>query len=308
MVIAEQQLKGGRMSNTSERAVVITAIVAIIVAVITQAVAVYNQRLIHKLTQQRETEKYYNEVYQKLFAPAIPNVFLYIDIVANFMRGHDSTPELEIVVKDRAIASIRENLHYASPLLIAMYHHIENSKYSDWSGLNPSRSELVFLYNFVCEYEHVIQRASIFLGRDKEEQLAPVHERMILYLLHVNRYESMTSFSWTFDRAAYTAKNHRKIAAILRKAENEHAALLRQEEAKRKNFKKSVEGKEEDVQNELINQHSSALRVSQDDLGREVVVGTVRGIVKLLISDPDNREMVINSTLEEKYQLSPDSE
>lgn len=70
-------------------------------------------------------QKYYNEVHQNLFAPLIPGVFLYIDMVTNPLRRHDATEEQEIAVKDRVIASAGEKLTYASPRLVSSFHNID---------------------------------------------------------------------------------------------------------------------------------------------------------------------------------------
>ncbi len=59
------------MSNTTIQAAVIAAAVAFVVGVLGQLVSIANQFITHWLTQRRETEKYYNEVYQKLFAANI---------------------------------------------------------------------------------------------------------------------------------------------------------------------------------------------------------------------------------------------
>jgi hypothetical protein len=139
------------MSNPSVQAAVIAAAVSLAVAILTQVVA-------HSLTQRRETQKFYNEVYQKLLAPVISDVFLYIDLVTNFRRGLGSSPEKELAVKDQAIEAIKPNLMYGSPKLITAYHQIHSAKISDHRGHNPTNAEEYFHYVVAQEFEQVRSR------------------------------------------------------------------------------------------------------------------------------------------------------
>src|SRR6266511_1818998 len=164
------------MNNVTIQAAIIAAAVALIVAVINQLVSVANQILTHRLTQRRETQKYYNDVYQKLFAPIIADVFLYMDMVSNFRRGHDTSPEIEIKVKDRAIEYIGNNLLYGSPVLITAHRKISSARFKDETGFNPLPIEIFFLLEFVNEYGYVIRQSSIFSDNKQRQQMEIVEK------------------------------------------------------------------------------------------------------------------------------------
>ena len=231
---AAEQRKDVRVSDPTIRAAIIAAAVALVVGLLGQVVSVANQILTHRLTQRRETEKYYNEVYQKLFAPVISDVFLYIDMVTNYRRRHDTTEEQEIEVKDRAIGYIQQNLVYGSPKLLSAYHQIHSHAITDQSGMNPSTPELHLLYEFVQEYERVIKRSSIFSAPNEAEQLAPVYLRLILYLLYINNLGELAIYNWRFDPRAATRKNYEKIERIIWKQNAFERALVYQPQNKQK--------------------------------------------------------------------------
>lgn len=227
----------------------------------------------------------------------ISDVFLYIDMVANFRRGHDTTIEREVAVKDRAIAYIQKHLVYASPRLVSSYHQIHSSAISDQRGANPSTAELNFLHDFIREYIDVIERASIFLGKNKREQLSPVYGRLILYYLYVQYeagvYSNLTSYSWKFDRTAYTPKTYDKLKKIMSEQREASEKMSRKEALRMKELEKSLAGKDEDERTRLWNQSMEEHRPSQDMAWQESVDGSIRRILDVMIRDKSDRDDVM---------------
>jgi hypothetical protein len=290
------------MSNPAVQAAVIAASVALLVGVLTQIVAVVNQVITHRLTQRRETQKYYNEVYQKLYAPTIPHVFLYIDMVTNFRRHHDTTEEVEIEVKNRALAPFRDNILYASPKLVSIYHEIERSRFSDMSGNNPSASELRFLYAFIQEYEHVIRQSSIFSGRREGDELAPVYRRLILYLLYLNDFALIATHSWRFSKSAYSATDYKKIKAIIDELDGRRDSLALQGRFKRLQQEKAVRRLDHAEQAEVLNAQAQEDRAAQDALWGKIEEEAERKILALVVSDDRDRDEMAKMLIEARKE------
>ncbi len=192
--------------------------------------------------------------------------------------------------------------------LISAYHQIQSNSISDQSGHNPSRAELRFLYILVQEYEQVIKQSSIFSVENKSLQLAPVYERMILYLLYTNGYTDMTSYKWQFDPDVYTCKNHRKLEKIIRERDRSRMALSSKTEAERKRLEKSLEGKSRDEYTELWNQAEEKFRPLREKASEEIGDRAVQKILKLMIRKKDDREKLAKTLkLEEEHRRQPPS-
>src|SRR5690349_15363051 len=103
------------MSDPAITAALIASGVALLVGLLSSIIALISPILDHRLTRQREAQKYFDEVYKELFAPIIPDVFLYIDMATQPMEVPPK--ERQIEVKDRAIEFIGKRLVHASPKL-----------------------------------------------------------------------------------------------------------------------------------------------------------------------------------------------
>jgi hypothetical protein len=283
-------------TNPAIQAALIAAAVALGVGVLAQVVSVINQIITHRLTQRRERQKHYNEVYQKLFAPAISDVFLYIDMATAFRRGHDSSPEREVEVKDKAINYIKQNLFYGSPRLISAYHQIESYRFRDQTGFNPSFAELDFLYQFVIEFEYVIKQSSIFDYRSQKEQLSSVYEKMILYILNNRGHNAIASYSWRFDKNKFNRKNHDIIAYIVSKHKDFSNYLQERDEktrdmAEKKNSGLPYEEKIKAVNRISKEQYRKSLRKDFEHL-----LKTERKIVTIMTRDKKDRDAILFDT------------
>ncbi len=294
------------MNDPAIQAAIIAGIVALIVAILSQVVSIVNQILTHRLAQRRENEKYYNDVYQKLFAPAISDVFLYIDMVTNFRRGHDTSEEQEIEVKDKAISYIEDHLVYGSPSLVSSYHQIHSWRISDQSALNPSPPELQFLHHFAEEYVHVVKESSIFSGRKEREQLAPIYRRLILFLLYINGYQSLASHYWKFDESEYTLSNYLKIKAMLQKQKSLEKKTRSQTNTARYRLQKQLEGKSQEEQIAVMNQAMPKQYARQAKANDKFRTKFVNRVLKLMTKDKTEREEVEGwITKQEEYLKQP---
>jgi hypothetical protein len=204
------------MNNVTIQAAIIAAAVAFVVALLNQIVAIINQILAHRLTLRRENQKYYNEVYQKLFATIIPEVFTYIGMVSNFRRRHDVSEERELAVKDKVIEYIGNNLLYASPKIVTLYHQIDLESTRDESGRNPLPSEIELLHEFVNEYEYVIAKASLYSGRPRYAQTSSIAKYKIWYLLLSHELENILSYSFWFSNKRYNNRTYTNLYKALK--------------------------------------------------------------------------------------------
>src|SRR5215216_5093398 len=203
----------------------IAGAVALIVAIITQTVSVINQILTHRLTQARETQKYYNEIYQMLFAPVVSDAFLYFDMISNFRRGHDTTPEMEREVKNKVIGHIGNNLIYASPHLISAHHEIATQRFKDETGFDPLSSEIRLIAEFIDEYKYTIQHSSIYTGRILNKQVAAIDWYRLLALLLANNQEKLLIFSFWFNRDTDINKKIKQLQRIFRDNRSRYSSL-----------------------------------------------------------------------------------
>lgn len=294
------------LSDPAVQSAMIAAFVAVVVTLVGQGATVYLQRNAHKQTLERETATYYNEVYKKLFAPAISDVFLYVDMVSTFRRGHDTTPEREIAVKDRAMEYIQDNLVYASPKLISAYHHIHSYNISQQSGLNPTTAELEFLYVFIQEYVRVITRSSIYL-EPEASQLTSVYQRLIVFFLYINGHKMLASYHWQFSNTAYTKRNYQRIVSLIRKQDVFDAAYSRKRLRNRDRVKQAGRGKrQETAENSLM--EASINQFNADEREKvEARKATIRKVLTVLMDNKEEREMLLQDFSRNYHYLQPES-
>ncbi|MFD0694977.1 hypothetical protein ACFQZT_12795 [Paenibacillus sp. GCM10027628] len=111
------------MNSNPYTSAIITASTAFIAAVIAQIIS-------HWLTKKRENHKYNKEVYQKLYAPILFELYVYLDVRTAFRRVHDIKPGIEISeIKENILNHINTNLMYATPQIISAFHNV---KYYDY--------------------------------------------------------------------------------------------------------------------------------------------------------------------------------
>lgn len=141
------------------RPAVITATATLIGAFLGAIVAQYFS---HRMTLRRDNQKYYKEVYQKLYAPILFDVYAYIDIASHFRRGHDIHPEVkEEDIYKKILMHIEKNLMYATPRLISKFHQVKRYEYEDdMSGFHYRIHEIELLESFLEELRSVALRSS----------------------------------------------------------------------------------------------------------------------------------------------------
>lgn len=196
------------MNNPTIQAAIIAGTVALVVAVISQVVSVINQILTHRLTIRRENQKYYNEVYQKFYAPIISDVFLYMDMMSNFRRGHDYPPGSEEETLTKILDFVNKNIVYASPTLLSRYHEMISLQFKDERGFYPNEHNIAVLLAFVNEYDHTIKQSSIYNGRPKYIETDAIVRYRVMYLFWYLLSErigcleanEVLSYSFLFDQ------------------------------------------------------------------------------------------------------------
>ncbi|MDQ0885917.1 hypothetical protein QFZ81_001005 [Paenibacillus sp. V4I9] len=103
---------------------------SIVTASVAFAAAVVAQIISHWLTKKRENIKYNKEVYQKLYAPILFELYVYLDVKTAYTRVHDIKPGIEVsVIKENILKHINVNLMYGTPQIISAFHNV---KYYDY--------------------------------------------------------------------------------------------------------------------------------------------------------------------------------
>jgi hypothetical protein len=290
------------MSDPAVLTAIIAASVALTVGVLAQAVAILNQFLAHRLSQRREVEKYYNEVYQKLFAPIVSDAFLYIDMVSNYRRRHDTSLEQEIEVKDRVIGFFKDKLILTSPSLLSSYHDISQYRIADDRGANPSPAELKFMHDLLMEYARSIKNTSLFNDKSLSRHLSPVYRRAILYLLlSFEEFNRIVGYSWQFDRTEYTENTYKSIEKTIndhkKSGEDRYQKQLKIYDKYLMSYEEP-QTKEQQKQQEFVLNKITELRNGDKKFHQESRDNAIKDIIGILINRRETRAEAIRSLFE----------
>lgn len=140
-----------------------TALITTIIAATAAFVGVIIAEIVsHNLSSHRESRIFDREIYQKLYAPILLDLYLYFEMRTNFRRGHDVNPEEERKVYEKIKAHLSDNLMYASPRLIAAHHNSKQVQIGDETGFMPELYEVELLLTFLNELSKILKRNKIF--------------------------------------------------------------------------------------------------------------------------------------------------
>ncbi|WP_238883873.1 hypothetical protein [Clostridium sp. YIM B02551] len=167
----------------------ITACATLLGALIGATIAQY---ISHRFTNKREKDKYFKEVYQKLFASVFLDIYAYLDISTHFRRRNDikyNVNENDLLIK--VLKSIENNLMYASPKLITYFNNVKKNQYqNDFSDFRYRIDELNLFTVFLEELYTKSRKMKLLDSRSKKELV----KYMVLYKVWIIYSEYYQNF------------------------------------------------------------------------------------------------------------------
>lgn len=267
----------------------IAAGAALFVGMLSSILTVANQLLTHWQAQHRDKQQYYSTVYKELFAPAIPDVLLYIDMASQIFEPPPI--ERQIEVKDRAIDTISRHLVHASPKLIASFQNINAFAWRSERGMNPTTAELRFLHDFVEEYIEVIQKTSLFSSRRQRDEIGSIVYRLILYLLHSYEFMDIAYNHIEFSQSP-SIKQYYGVRKAIKQYFDANAKASVRAERTADPYREAIEHK---TDQKLIDAHNTAVEtIYRQRSAEEGQAGKAmnKAIVSILIKDKYTRTKV----------------
>lgn len=154
------------MNSNPYSASIITASATFVAAVIAQIIS-------HWLTRKRENHKYHKELYQKLYAPILFELYVYFDIRTAFRRSHDIKDGLEAsVIKNNIIKHISDNLMYGTPQVISAFHKVRYLDYhEDFKGNRQSIAEIELFWKTLDQLARLNKKTKLFDSFNKNTLL-----------------------------------------------------------------------------------------------------------------------------------------
>ena len=158
--------------------------------------ATFAQLISHLLSNKRENLKNYKEVYQKLFAPVLIDIYSYLDICTHNRRTDDLKFDIdEDVILKKIICHIGNNLMFASPNIISNYNKVRISEFEeDFSGFIFKVNELNLIEIFLLDLYNCGDEVG-FLNKDTKKQL-------IKYILYYKLWSFFTCFFCDFKKSS----------------------------------------------------------------------------------------------------------
>ncbi|MCK9858205.1 hypothetical protein [Paenibacillus sp. ATY16] len=195
--------------------VAITATATLFGAFVGAAVA---QLISHRLTVKRELQKSNKEVYQKLYAPILLDIYAYIDISSHFRRNHDINLGVrEEDILDKIKKHIGDNLIYASPKLIDHYSTVKSFYYQDdLSGFHYIIHDIELIELSLLELRKISKSIKFF---DKST-LRRIEGLLVLYRIwailveycnNLSDASSILAYKFYYDEKKLTYKTYKKI-------------------------------------------------------------------------------------------------
>ncbi|NOU99322.1 hypothetical protein [Paenibacillus planticolens] len=142
---------------------IITASVAFTAAVVAQIIS-------HWFTKKRENIKYNKEVYQKMYAPILFDLYVYLDVETVFRRSHDIKNGIDVsVIKEKILKHITDNLMYGTPQVISAFHNVRYFDYhEDWKGNMQRTSEIELFWCILDQLAGLNEKTKIFDSMNKK--------------------------------------------------------------------------------------------------------------------------------------------
>ena len=171
--------------------------------------AVFGQLFHHFFAAKRDKKKYKMEAYQKLYAPILLNILLYIKIKTIHI-SHDANqnedPEKMI---SEVIEHIGKNLGYAEPIVITLYNNILTRKYfDDISEFYHDVEKLELLAYFLIDTINLFGSYELFVEKIKNE-IGYVIVKYLIWIIFsiavgdVNLGAELASLSYYLDNIKY---------------------------------------------------------------------------------------------------------
>jgi hypothetical protein len=191
----------------------------IIIALIAFIAGAITQWLSHRFTQSRESQKYYVEVYQKLYAPILTDIFRYIEMRTHFKRGWDTNTIEEQKIYDKILKHISDNLIYASPTLVASYHTMEVQSWESEAGFSPPMQFIPLVVTFINELEYVMNKAGMSSRYSNKENNTLIKYKILYSLWDIlmrngQEFESaidILSVKFFFNESKMSERNYKSL-------------------------------------------------------------------------------------------------
>jgi len=156
-----------------DQTVLITTIIAATAAFVG---AIFAEIVSHSLALYREDKLYNREVYQKLYAPILLDVYIYFEMRTGFRRGHDVNPKEERKIYEKIKEHFSNSLMFAGPKFISAYHNSQQVRIGDETGFMSELYEVELLLIFLDELHVLAKHNKIF---DKSVHLQITHYRAL---------------------------------------------------------------------------------------------------------------------------------
>lgn len=180
--------------------------------------AVLAQVLSHVFAIRREDRQHLREVYQKLYAPVIFDIFLFLDARSHYTAGHDVVPGSTEALLSKVLSHVSANLTYASPRIISAYHKVKRHEVidDDMSGYGEEVAIVTFFYSFVDEFSKLLERLALVTEAEQQE----IDYRRDLYhiwklsvkLHRSDRSEVLLRHTWLLDPAKMNGRFRKQLA------------------------------------------------------------------------------------------------
>ncbi|NQX66667.1 hypothetical protein HQN90_11065 [Paenibacillus alba] len=146
-------------------------IAAIITASAAFVAAVAAQMLSHWLTKKRENHKYNKEVYQKLYAPILFELYVFFDVRTAFRRAHDIKGDVDVnEIKSKIVKHIAANQMYSSPRIISALHRVRHFDYHEdlQVGNLQNIAEIELLWCMLDQLVNLNETTNLFDRENKD--------------------------------------------------------------------------------------------------------------------------------------------
>lgn len=179
--------------------------------------AVLAQVLSHLFALRRENRQHLREAYQKLYAPVISDVFLFLEARTHYRPAHDILPGSVEKLLARILSHVGASLTFGSPRLVALYHGVNRYDVidDDMTGYGKDIAVVTFLFAFVDEYAQVMRKLK---AASKAELQAIDRKRDLYHIwkisteLHLSeRSEVLLRHSWLLDLARIDRRFRRQL-------------------------------------------------------------------------------------------------
>lgn len=186
-----------------EIAIIVSAITAFIVALI-------GQILTHYFSNQREIQKYTNEIYQQFLSMILVELLFYYDTRTAYSRGHDIIIEDETRNYINIMKNIEENKKYIGINTLFEFHQLKTTKQFDQSDFLTELQQLSLFRTLINDSYQVIKKFSKFDIRGGKKQFHILDKYLILYHIWIEYTDRssnsimgciLSSYNFYFDKS-----------------------------------------------------------------------------------------------------------